>query len=81
MKRSINFMLALLPFIMISCSNQKPANGPVKKEESGTHVHEDGTVHNDQHQEIDLNQEEFTISKDSLAKDEHNHDNHEGHSH
>jgi hypothetical protein len=84
MNRNINFMLALISFFAMSCSNQKSSNEPViepVKEEIGVHVHEDGTVHNEQHQEITPNQEEFNISKDSIAKEEHNHDNHEGHNH
>jgi hypothetical protein len=81
MNRNINFMLAFITIFVMSCSNQKTTNEPVK-EDSGAHVHEDGTVH-EAHDKVILDQEEFNLKSDSIATEEHghNHDSHEGHNH
>ena len=79
MKR-ILFILAIAGLILSSCGNKK------KKEQSGYHTHEDGTVHrNDAHShenDAKPQQESFEVAGDDDRANEHEHgDGDKKHSH
>ncbi|MBK8291035.1 MAG: hypothetical protein IPK96_08835 [Flammeovirgaceae bacterium] len=72
MKKLIILFFAL-SFFFISCG---------KKAEEGTHVHDDGSVHDD-HATDTTKQEEFKVVSDSTASDstEHAHQHEKGEEH
>ena len=78
MKKLI-FILAIAGFIFSSCGDKK------KKDNAGTHVHEDGTVHsNHTHDdEVKPNQESFEVKEEhhheGEAKEEHSNDHEHSH--
>ncbi len=86
MKNSI-LVFAVASLLLVGCGNKKTedhahdADGN-HTEAEGTHQHEDGAVHDD-HEEVELKQEEFTAPTDSAAKvaEEHGHEHEEGDDH
>ena len=76
--KKIVFILAIVGLVFTSCGNKKNQN-------SGTHVHEDGTVHaNDAHnldQTVKPDQESFEVKADNDAEHKHEDTDHEGHEH
>jgi len=73
MKKLIILFFAI-SFFFISCSK--------KAEQEGTHVHDDGSVHDD-HATDTTKQEEFKVVSDSTASDstEHAHQHEKGEEH
>lgn len=73
------FNLIVIALTLSACSgNQnKDYNHP-----SGTHIHADGTIHQNHGESDTMNQEEFIVPADSnLQENNNHHHSHEGHEH
>ncbi len=78
--KKVLLTLAVIGLISVACNNKKTDE---HGHDHGTHVHEDGSVHENHEEEVTTAQEEFTVSSDSTATDahEHQHENGEAHQH
>ncbi len=75
--KKIFIFIASATVFFAGCSGSNKVNDDKK----GTHVHEDGSVHNDHKKTSDKKQEEFTVPVDSsVNRSEHEHKHtHDGH--
>ncbi|HSI74646.1 MAG TPA: hypothetical protein VK957_02070 [Lunatimonas sp.] len=76
--------LAIAAFLFTGCGNKKNSehshDGDAHGHTSGTHEHEDGSVHDD-HDDAEHHQEEFKVGSDSSTLktvEEHGHSHEDG---
>ena len=82
MSKKLLLSMAVVAMFFIAC-NGKKTDEHGHDHTDGTHVHADGEAHAN-HEEETVNQEEFTVVNDSLAKEaahDHKHEKGEKHQH